>query len=137
MIRSALPIAVLLLAACGGNAPERVATYDGISDGETVYFTGTEPFWGGQASGGQLTYTTPENIEGVTFPVERFTGNSGIGLSGTMDGATFDLTITEGECSDAMSDRTYPFNATLQLGEEMRIGCAWTDARPFTGPQNP
>lgn len=137
MIRSALPIAVLLLSACGGNAPERVATYDGISDGETVYFTGTEPFWGGQASGGQLTYTTPENIEGVTFPVERFTGNSGIGLSGTMDGATFDLTITEGECSDAMSDRTYPFNATLQLGEEMRIGCAWTDARPFTGPQNP
>ena len=50
-------LAFLLLPACGGadnGAPGALATgvFDGIAEGETVHFTGTEPFWGGMAGGG-------------------------------------------------------------------------------------
>jgi uncharacterized membrane protein len=45
--------------------------------------------------------------------------------------------VTRGACSDGMSDREYPFTVTLQVGEEKRMGCAWTDKMPFTGPANP
>lgn len=111
--------------------------YDGIAASETVHFTGTEPFWGGEIAGGNVLYSTPENIDGTSFPVERFAGNNGIAFSGTMDGTKFDLTVTPGECSDGMSDRTYPFTATLVIGAEQRNGCAWTDRQGFSGPQSP
>ena len=79
---------LLTLAACGsqsdssiagpqGGAPGRgedTAAYSGIGPEETIHFTGTEPFWGGEASGGTLTYSTPENIDGTTIAVERFAG---------------------------------------------------------------
>lgn len=111
--------------------------YDGIGENEIVRFTGTEPFWGGQVGAGEALYNTPENIDGTRFPVTRFAGNNGVSFSGTMDGAAFDLMITPGDCSDGMSDRTYPFVATLTIGGEQRNGCAWTERRSFTGPQNP
>ncbi|MFW2348882.1 COG3650 family protein [Qipengyuania sp.] len=122
-----------------GDAPGASATasYDGIAAGETVHYTGTEPFWGGAAAGGMATYETPDNPGGSEFPVERFSGNNGIGFSGRLKGASFDMTITPGACSDGMSDRTYPYTATLMLGGEQRLGCAWTDSQPFSGPETP
>ncbi|MCB2058943.1 MAG: hypothetical protein R3E09_04650 [Novosphingobium sp.] len=133
-----------LLAACQsgsgtgvpGDADDHTA-YEGISMDETLRFTGTEPFWGGQVTGGSLTYTTPENIDGTTIPVERFGGRGGLSFSGTLDGENFDMMVTPAECSDGMSDRSYPFNVTLKLGTETRYGCAWSDTRPWTGPEAP
>lgn len=134
--------ATILLTACQtenadgapGTSPEG---FDGIAASETVRFTGTEPFWGGSVSRERLTYETPENIEGSTIAVRRFTGQGGLGYSGTLDGRSFDMTITPGECSDGMSDRTYPFTVTLRIGEDTRFGCAWTDTQPFDGPDRP
>lgn len=140
MTRIALVFAIVpLLSACqrADEAERTTAPYAAIGTDETIRFTGTEPFWGGQVVGARLTYTTPENPDGITTPVERFAGNSGLGFSGILDGARFDMTVTEGDCSDGMSDRTYPFTVTLLVGEEQRQGCAWTEARPFTGPANP
>ena len=51
--------------------------------------------------------------------------------------ARFALAVTPGDCSDGMSDRTYPFVATLQVAGEQRNGCAWTERRPFTGSAAP
>lgn len=116
---------------------EPAPAYDGLSVDETVHFTGTEPFWGGEIADGAARYSTPENIEGSQFAVTRFAGNNGVTYSGTLDGRSFDLMITPGSCSDGMSDRTYPFVATLTLGEEQRNGCAWTDSQDFSGPRNP
>ena len=123
-------------------APETPASsgtkaYSGIGESETVRFTGTEPFWGGEAGNGEALYTTPENIDGTRFAVTRFAGNNGVSFSGTIEGAAFDLMVTPGECSDGMSDRAYPFVATLTVGGEQRNGCAWTDTKSFTGPRNP
>lgn len=120
-------------------APETgsAARFDAIAAEETIRLTGTEPFWGGTLVDGTLTYTTPENQAGDSIAVRRFAGNNGLGFSGVLDGAALDLTITPGACSDGMSDRSYPFTATLRVGEEQRSGCAWTDRQPFSGPAAP
>ena len=138
-----IPVALGLLAACSPGGDERgitmdeAETFSAIGPGDTVKFAGTEPFWGGEVTGMTLRYTTPENIDGVTISVDRFAGNNGLGYSGNLDGVSFDLTVTPGQCSDGMSDRTYPFVATLRLGEETRQGCAWTGTTSFEGAEAP
>lgn len=143
-----LAAAAGLLAACQqgdavaeGEAPvpdaESTAAYDGIGADETVRFTGTEPFWGGEVAGASLTYSTPENPDGAAIAVERFAGRGGLSFAGTLEGAAFEMTVTPLGCSDGMSDRTYPFTVTLKIGEDLRNGCGWTDRQPFEGPAQP
>ena len=115
----------------------QAASYDGVQADEAIKLVGTEPFWGGTVTAGTLTYTTPENQAVSTIAVKRFAGTNGLGFSGSMGGQPIDLTVTPGTCSDGMSDRSFPFTATLRIGEEQRSGCAWTDRKPFTGPANP
>ena len=105
-----------------------------IAPNETVHFTGTEPFWGGKVTGSTLTYSTPENIDGTQISVERFAGRGGLSYSGQHSEAPFDVTITRGQCSDGMSDRTYPYTVTLSVEGEQRSGCAWTDDNPRSVP---
>lgn len=145
----ALAVPALLLGACQSQAGSEAAgaavpgddastrPYDGIREDETLRFTGTEPFWGGDVTGGTLTYSTPENQDGTTIPVERFAGRGGLSFAGELDGQDFEMMVTELACSDGMSDRTYPFTVTLQIGEEMRNGCGWTERTPFEGPEHP
>ncbi|MXP14856.1 hypothetical protein GRI44_08875 [Altererythrobacter confluentis] len=141
-----LGAAMAFLAACqqdagssanvpGGGAA--TAAYDGIAEGDTVHFAGTEPFWGGTIAGAMLTYSTPENPEGTAFLVDRFAGNGGLGFTGTLDGAPFNMAITPGSCGDGMSDREYPFVVTLRIADETRRGCGWTDSQPFSGDAQP
>lgn len=133
----------VMLAACHqgadtGNVPGTAPQgFTGIAPDEVISFGGTEPFWGGTIRGSELTYSTPENVDGTVVTVKRFTGQGGVGFSGTLDGKGFDLLVTEGKCSDGMSDRIYPFVATLQLDGETREGCAHTDKQPFVGPEQP
>ena len=158
--RAIAPFVFALLAACNGStsspspvssgSPTAVpspvptiataadtATYAGIGTDEVVHFTGTEPFWGGQAAGQVLTYTTPENQTGDMIAVDRFAGRNGISFSGELADMPFEMAVTPGQCSDGMSDRTYPFTVTLQVKGELRKGCAWTDKQAFTGPTRP
>ena len=131
---------LLLLAACNGTEQGnsvQTEAFDGIAASETVYLTGTEPFWSAELANGEALYKTPENIDGLRFPTSRFAGLNGVAFSGMADGQRFDATVTPGECSDGMSDRTYPFTVTLLLGEEQRTGCAWTDLQPYSGPETP
>ena len=122
-----------LLAACGAGGTdvpgdiEDTRPYSGVAEDAVLRVTGTEPFWGGTVSGETFTYTTPENQAGEAIAVTRFAGRGGISFSGTRGGAPLDLAITPGNCSDGMSDRTYPFVATLHLGNEQRQGCAWRE----------
>lgn len=142
---AAVAVLTLSLAACqpggtsetAGGVSADAQIFDGIAATETISLVGTEPFWGGTVTASELNYTTPENQAGQRIPVRRFAGNNGLGFSGTLDGKTLDLAITPGDCSDGMSDRRFPFVATLRIGEEQRNGCAWTRSKPFTGPQNP
>jgi uncharacterized membrane protein len=109
--------------------------FNGIAETETLHFLGPEPFWGGEARGDTLTYTTPATPAGTKVAVRRFAGRNGLGLSGMLADKSFDMTITPGACSDGMSDRGFPFVVTLKLGEEVRAGCGWTDRQRFTEPK--
>ena len=138
-----LPIcAILLLAACQpdtidgapGTAPEG---FSGIDARETIEFAGNEPFWSGSVTDTRLLYKTPDDMDGTAITVKRFTGQGGLGYSGQLGAAAFDMTVTPGACSDGMSDRTYPYTVTLRIGQEIRRGCAWTDSQPFEGPRTP
>ncbi|MCJ2179746.1 COG3650 family protein [Novosphingobium album (ex Hu et al. 2023)] len=134
MTRRLCPFTLMLtmsLSACGGGGgvpgdSEDRAPFHALATDEAVKVTGTEPFWGGEISGGHFTYTTPENPGGFDVPVSRFAGRGGLSFSGEAEGKALTLAITPGECSDGMSDRKYPFVVTLRLGDELRQGCGWT-----------
>jgi uncharacterized membrane protein len=125
--------------AAGATMPDADSTeaYDGIAPDEILHFTGTEPFWGGEVMGRTLRYSTPEDQDGSELAVERFAGRGGLSFSGQLDAAPFEMMVTPLECSDGMSDRTYPFTVTLKIGEETRNGCGWTDRQSFAGPAQP
>ena len=117
--------------------PSSTEPYDGIGADEVLHFSGTEPFWGGEVDGGTLTYSTPEDQDGTEIAIKRFAGRGGLSFSGKLEEADFEMAVTPQACSDGMSDRTYPFTVTLQIGEETRNGCGWTDKQPFDGPEHP
>jgi uncharacterized membrane protein len=140
--------ALALLAACNsqdGDAQDPTArkqdgagnNFAAITEQETLRFTGTEPFWGGSVTGKTLTWTTPDNPEGSTIPVQRFTGNNGLGFSGKLDASDFNMAVTHAPCSDGMSDRVYPFTVTVEISQAPQSGCGWTEKMPFTGPEQP
>ncbi|MFC3212864.1 COG3650 family protein [Novosphingobium panipatense] len=107
--------------------------WNGIKPGEIIQLVGTEPFWGGTVGAEGFRYTTPENPEGVQVPVARFAGRGGVSFSGSIGGREVILAVTPTRCSDGMSDTVYPFAVTLQMGEQLRQGCAWTDREPRLG----
>ena len=107
--------------------------YAGIAEDAELKLIGTEPFWNATVGGGTLTWATPENIDGFAVPVERFAGRGGVSFSGELEGAALDVAVTPGECSDAMSDRTYPFTATVQIGANQYNGCAWREGEDELG----
>jgi uncharacterized membrane protein len=116
---------------------DKAAPYAGIAPDEAITLTGTEPFWTIAIAHGSATYTTPENPAGSVFAVSRFAGNNGLGFTGELDGRAVAITVTPGQCSDAMSERAYPFTATIKLGEESLTGCGYTDRQGFTGAAAP
>lgn len=131
-----------LLAACApqaddGATTEQTKPFDGIAADEIITLSGTEPFWGMTIDSSVATYTTPDNPDGSVFEVSRFAGNSGLGFSGKLAGADVAITVTPGKCSDGMSDRSYPFTATVKLGEDNLNGCGYTDKQGFTGDAAP
>ncbi|MDG2002731.1 MAG: hypothetical protein P8J20_05305 [Novosphingobium sp.] len=137
-------IFTLTLAACGQGSNSQLPgdssdtqPYSDITAGEVLQLTGTEPFWGGDVTGGTLTYTTPEIPDGIKIEITRFAGRGGLSLSGELDGQKLDVMVGPGDCSDGMSDRTYPFTVTLLIGEEIRSGCGWSSGQPYTEDEVP
>lgn len=140
-MRIPLLAALLMISpACSPQSSEKpgeVPVFDAIGADEVINVLGTEPFWSARIEGARLIYSTPENMEGTQVPIERFAGNGGLGISGTLDGTPLQLAITPGDCSDGMSARSYPYAATLSLGGENLLGCAYTNIQGFTGEENP
>jgi uncharacterized membrane protein len=138
-----LPLLALLLLATActpareDNIDPEGKAFDAVAAEESVTLTGTEPFWNLRIVKGEGVWTTPENQEGTRFALARFAGNGGLGFTGTLDGRSFTATLTPGECSDGMSDTSYPFVATIELGDEVLQGCGETDSKPATGPEKP
>lgn len=87
---------------------------------------GTEPFWGARIEGRCVTFSDPEDPNGTRIWT-RFTaapGGGGVWL-GALDGRPFALrTRARPNCSDGMSDKSYPLAVELTVRGERRSGCA-------------
>jgi len=93
-----------------------------------LYGAGTEPFWGIRISGTSMVLTTPgpEHDEVKEFKTEYSTA---MGDKAHMwSSGPLTVTVAFGECSDGMSDTTYPYSVEAVLvGEETLTlkGCAY------------
>ena len=85
---------------------------------------GTEPFWGGTVAETSVLYSTPENQSGERIAVTRRIDGDREIYSGRKDGRPFVLTLSDGPCSDGMSDNVHQYTARLEVDGEVRSGCA-------------
>ncbi|MDB5421498.1 MAG: hypothetical protein JWR59_1445 [Brevundimonas sp.] len=130
-------LALTALAACSEPASKKeaapaptatVATLAGVDLAEPVSVLGTEPFWGLKITPTSITYTSPEGppLSGANpGPVVQGTTAA---YRTTLDGQPLELTLIATECSDGMSDRTYPLTAIVKLGQTRLNGCANAEA---------
>jgi len=96
---------------------------------------GAEPFWNLTIDGGRLGFREPDQASARTGSARRSLGDGGLQLAGTLAGETLRATIVAGRCSDGMSDRVYPYTASVRIGERLLSGCAWpTDNPPGDHP---
>lgn len=131
-------IGCLGLSACSetqGEITRDTRPFDRIDANITVTLLGTEPMWKLQiepdADGLVATYTASESASPAVFAVSRFAGNNGVGYSGTLNGSAVQAALTPSACNDGMSDRGYPYIATVAIGDRTFFGCAYTDDEMF------
>ena len=131
-------LAVLALAACSpSEAPEQpespseqpAPVLGGVDLGQPVRALGTEPFWSVELTGTELVYTSPDSPEQrAPQPNPVAQGTTATWEAETADGTDLRVTLIATECSDGMSDRTYPLTAKVEIGGESLTGCAASSA---------
>ena len=129
-------LAGLALAACSQpadapaapeSAPEPAPVLAGVDLTQPLRVGGNEPFWAIEMTGSEMVYG------GVDRPEQRAPQGQPT-LQGTMAtwetttgaGAPLKVTLTATDCSDGMSDRTYPLTAMVEISGETLMGCAST-----------
>lgn len=87
---------------------------------------GTEPFWVANVTGRCVTYSHPDDQDGIRVWTHFKPAPDGGGTwSGSLGGRLFELTIrSETGCSDGMSEKRYQYAAALAVDGERRSGCA-------------
>ena len=129
-------LAALTLAACspsteGPETPEPepapAPMLAGVDLTRPLRALGTEPFWAVELTGAELVYS------GVDRPEQRapqgqptMQGTMAIWEATTGAGEPLKVTLMATDCSDGMSDRTWPLTAMVQIGDETLMGCAAT-----------
>lgn len=112
-MRKALVLGALALSACQTAGP--VQHFQAL---------GTEPFWSLDVLDDQLRYSSPEVLDGKAFPASVKREGQTYRFTGTLDGQAVLLTIEPGQCSDGMSDTSYPYKASFTWGSRTEQGCA-------------
>ena len=90
---------------------------------------GTEPFWGGRIARDGITISGADRPD-MRFPFKdpAVTGAGARFRSQSIGAFPVDITLVRELCSDGMSDKRYPFEATVVLGKETLKGCAIREA---------
>lgn len=142
---AALSVTAFLLAACSPEAPgggEAQPPADAPSpapapaepsppaDVQPIAFSasGTEPFWRVDVTNEKIVLTRPDaaaqTVTGVTASV------SGQAVSMASAGPpAVQVVLAKGDCSDGMSDLTYPYKAEVKWGGETLKGCGFETAK--------
>ncbi len=108
--------AALLLAACSPPSPLE-------SDFNLL---GTEPFWAIQISKEDQTTTVSrpgESDARIGYPAESKGEGGAVVLTAPAPEGDIVMTLTRKECSDGMSDRTYPWSAVVVIEGTTLTGC--------------
>ena len=134
MSAAALSLAVsLALAACsqpGDKAPEAAAAAEpralaGVDLDQPVRVMGVEPFWAVEIKPDGLIYSGVDRAEQKAANAgPTLQGNLASWTARTEAGNDLVVTLTATDCSDGMSDRTYPLTAKVEIGGETLTGCA-------------
>lgn len=139
-IAAAASLAVLTLTACSepsgvSSAAPAPAMLSGVDLTRPVQALGTEPFWSVEITPASLTYTSPDGapLTGAN-PGPELLGTTAI-YKTTAGDRPLEVTLIATECSDGMSDRTYPLTAMIKLGETTLNGCAIDKAALAIAPQ--
>lgn len=137
-MRPALAVLVLLaLAGCSPAEapdqppapPETTPVLGGVDLARPVRVLGNEPFWSVELTGSEMVYTTPDSpARRARQPAPVVQGTTATYATETADGAALKVTLVATECSDGMSDRTYPLTAMVRLGDLDLTGCAAASA---------
>jgi uncharacterized membrane protein len=109
-------------------AAPAAAVLSGVDLAQPVRALGTEPFWSVELTADHLAYTSPEGAETAPRPETVVQGTVATFEGLTDKGSKLSLTLTATECSDGMSDRTYPLTAIVKLGDRLLTGCAASTA---------
>jgi len=126
-------LSVLVLAGCSpaeapAPSPELTApaaVLGGVELAGPLRAIGTEPDWSVDLTGTEMVYTSPEPPgQRARQPEPVIQGTTATWAGETADGATFKVTLVATECSDGMSERTYPLTAMVTVGERALTGCA-------------
>lgn len=100
-------------------APAIPAAFSGDLDAR-----GTEPFWGLQIRGAQITLQRPDHPDlAAANPGPAMTDGKAVWTS-TAGTETLIVTLSLEACSDGMSDLKYAYAAQVILGGETLKGCA-------------
>ena len=112
------------------------AVLGGIDLNQPLRAIGTEPFWGLDVTPQALGWSGVDQIvQTAANPGPEVQGTTATWRTETDKGALLVLTLIATECSDGMSDRTYPLTARVELGEQTFSGCAATTAFLETAPK--
>lgn len=123
---------VLALSACNRDKPDEpppgsdpAMVLGGVDLSKPVRVGGNEPFWSVTVTADGMLY------EGVDRPDQQaenpgaqITGSVATWTTTTDQSVPLVITLTDTDCSDGMSDRTYPLSAQVKIGEEVLTGCA-------------
>ena len=104
--------------------PAPATELGGVDLAGPISTLGTEPFWGVGFEGDEMVYSgvdRPEQRAPRPEPVVH--GTTATWTTRTAEGADLIVTLIETQCSDGMSDRTYPLTARVEIGGEVLRGC--------------
>ena len=115
-------------------APEPAPILAGVDLTKPVRALGTEPFWGVELTGTEIIYSGVDRPEQRAPQPRAVIQGTTVTLAGTTTGGTaISVMLAATECSDGMSDRTYPLSAIVKVGDETLTGCAASSAAILSG----
>lgn len=132
---AALPL--ILAAGCSPETAETAPTAEaaapapvlaGVDLTQPVRALGTEPFWSVELNGREMVYSGVDRPERRAAQPRAVIQGTMAAFEGSTDEGPLEVTVTATECSDGMSDRTYPLTAIVKVGEETLTGCAASTA---------
>jgi uncharacterized membrane protein len=86
---------------------------------------GNEPFWSLKIDGTAFTLSRPGQPDAAfTAPGAAIVPGKASWTAKAADGRTLTATLFVSDCSDGMSDMTYPMTAEVALGSDTLRGCA-------------